>query len=158
MMQVETLINTVGSEAAAPGGAACDSAEMAELRRENADLTREIMRLNSVIANQRAGWETASPEGLGVLAERARQRRQENYDDVHDDEHSGFELSSAAVAYTLDAIERGQGGEGHESPPEIWPWERRDWKRKAVHRQLEVAASLIVAELERLGRNGLDVI
>jgi uncharacterized coiled-coil protein SlyX len=139
----------------APSAAIGHSERIAELETELADHRREIARLQTVIVNQRAGWENASPAALGVLAERARQKRMEGYDDVHDDEHSGFELSSAAAAYLIDAIERGKGGDGFVTPPSIWPWEAKDWRRKPVHRQLEVACALIIAEEERLGRNGL---
>ncbi|MDW9481149.1 hypothetical protein GOB57_21115 [Sinorhizobium meliloti] len=129
---------------------------ISELEAELADHRREIARLQTVIVNQRAGWENASPAALGVLAERARQKRMEGYDDVHDDEHSDFELSCAAAAYLFDAIERARGGEGQTTPPAIWPWEPKDWRRKPVYRQLEVACALIIAEQERLGRNGLS--
>ncbi|MBY3155461.1 hypothetical protein HFO56_24345 [Rhizobium laguerreae] len=129
---------------------------IAELEAELADHRREIARLQTVIVNQRAGWENASPAALGVLAERARQKRMEGYDDTHDDEHSDFELSCAAAAYLLDAVERARGGEGYATPPAIWPWAVKDWRRKPVYRQLEVACALIIADEERLGRNGLS--
>jgi hypothetical protein len=145
--------------AKAPAGESQASERIAELEAELADHRREIARLQTVNVNQRAGWENASLAALGVLAERARQKRMEGYDDNHDDEHSGFELSSAAAAYILDAIDRAKGGEGYATPPSIWPWSVQDWRRKPVYRQLEVACALIIAEQERLGRNGLsDVI
>jgi uncharacterized coiled-coil protein SlyX len=128
---------------------------ISELEEELADHRREIARLQTVIVNQRAGWENASPAALGVLAERARQKRMEGYDDTHDDEHSEFELSCAAAAYLIDAIERARGGEGYITPPSIFPWDKKDWRRKPVYRQIEVACALIIADQERVDRNGL---
>jgi uncharacterized coiled-coil protein SlyX len=140
-------------------GTTTSADRIAELENELADHRREIARLQTILVNQRAGWENASEAALGVLAERARQKRMEGYDDTHDDEHTDFELSSAAAAFLLDAIERAKGGEGYVTPPTIWPWEAKDWRRKPIYRQLEVAAALIIADEERLGRNGLaDVI
>lgn len=136
-----------------------DAERIAELQAELADHRREIARLQTVTVNQRAGWENASEAALGVLAERARQKRMEGYDDNHDDEHIDFELSSAAAAFLLDAIDRAKGGDGFTTPPSIWPWESKDWRRKPIYRQLEVAAALIIADQERMGRSGLaDVI
>lgn len=132
--------------------------ESAELRDENERLRREVSRLNTVIANQRAGWENASPAALAILAERARQKRMEGYTDTHDDEHVNGELGKAAACYLIDAIDRLTGGEGYPQPPEQWPWEPSDWKRKDIHRQLEISGALSMAELERLERNGLDAI
>jgi uncharacterized coiled-coil protein SlyX len=129
-----------------------------ELEIELADHRREINRLQTVIVNQRAGFENASPAALGVLAERARQKRMEGYDDGHDNEHLDFELSRAAAAYLVDAIDRARGGEGYTNPPSIWPWSVEDWKRKPVYRQLEIVCALIIADQERLNRNGLDSI
>jgi uncharacterized coiled-coil protein SlyX len=145
--------------ARSPASDSQSSERIAELETELASHRSEIARLNTVIVNQRAGWENASTAGLGVLAERARQKRLEGYDDNHDDEHSSSELSSAAAAYILDAIDRAKGGEGYATPPSMWPWSVQDWRRKPVYRQLEVAGALIIAEQERLDRNGLsDVI
>nr|WP_250807111.1 hypothetical protein [Neorhizobium tomejilense] len=129
-----------------------------ELEDELASHRREINRLQTVIVNQRAGFENASPAALGVLAERARQKRMEGYDDGHDNEHLDFELSRAAAAYLVDAIDRARGGEGYNAPPSIWPWDVVDWKRKPVYRQLEIVCALIIADQERLNRNGLDTI
>ena len=135
-----------------------DQERIAELEAELTDHRREISRLNTIIVNQRAGFENASPAALGILAERARQKRMEGYGDNHDDEHSDFELSRAAAAYLIDAIERARGGEGQVSAPTVWPWLPEDWKRKQIYRQLEIVGALVIAEQERLGRNGLDVI
>ncbi|MCZ7860721.1 hypothetical protein O9X98_04825 [Agrobacterium salinitolerans] len=152
----ELIANAVGEILANKTADTSASAErIAELETELADHRREIARLQTVIVNQRSGWENASPAALGVLAERARQKRMEGYDDNHDDEHSEFELSAAAFAYLGDAIERARGGEGQVTPPSIWPWEIDAWRRKPIHRQLEVVGALLIAEQERLGRNGL---
>lgn len=146
----------VGSSAT---DATASAERIAELENELADHRKEIARLQTILVNQRAGWENASEAALGVLAERARQKRMEGYDDIHDDEHTDFELSSAAAAFLLDAIDRAKGGDGYVTPPAIWPWEAKDWRRKPIYRQLEVAAALIIADEERLGRNGLaDII
>lgn len=118
---------------------------------------KEINRLNTVIVNQRAGWENASPQALAVLAERARQKRTEGYNESHDDEHDQFELSKAAAAYMSDAILRAGGHPGHVTPPPLFPWSADNWKRKPIMRQMEIATALFIADMERMGRNGLEV-
>lgn len=153
----ERLVEDAAREVLSSGHASAseEAEKIAELERELGDHRREIARLQTIIVNQRAGIENASPAALGVLAERARQKRMEGYEDVDDDEHSDFELSRAAAAYLMDAIDRARGGEGYTTAPSIWPWAPEDWKRKQIYRQLEIVCALIIADQERLGRNGL---
>jgi hypothetical protein len=90
---------------------------------------------------------------MDTLGERARQRRMEGYDDEHDDAHEDFSLSSAAIAYIMDARLRGTTGHGFtETPPTHWPWDINDWKPKGVRHALVVAGALIIAEIERIDR------
>lgn len=143
-------------------GGAADEKALKELTEKVEDLSaeldtyrKEIGRLNAIIVNQRMGYENATPLALGVLAERARQRQSEGYDDSHDDEHDQFELSKAGFAYLQDAFMRAAGGEGFEQPPASWPWDADDWRRKTILREVEIGCALIVAEGERLARAGL---
>jgi len=155
---VQAAAREVLAKTAPPDDNAATAERIAELEAEIADHRKEISRLQTVIVNQRAGYENASAAALGMLAERARQKRNEGYGEGHDDEHQDFELSRAAAAYLIDAIERARGGEGHVKPPSIWPWEADQWKRKPIYRQIEVVGALILADAERLGRHGLDTI
>jgi hypothetical protein len=127
-----------------------DSEEVAMLR-------GEIGRLKQEINTHREGVLGATKAGLDSLGERARQRRMEGYDDAHDDKHDDFALTSAAVAYLMDARLRGTTGHGFtETPPPDWPWETTDWKTKQVRQSLVVAAALVIAEIERLDRAGVN--
>lgn len=127
-----------------------DSEEIAMLRGEIGRLKREIN-------THREGVLGATKAGLDALGERARQRRMEGYDDAHDDRHEDFALSSAAIAYLMDARLRGTTGHGFtESPPPDWPWEITDWKTKNIRQALVVAAALVIAEIERLDRAGVN--
>ena len=71
----------------------------------------------------------------------------------HDDEHDGGELVKAAICYALGDTEiRSPAGE---MSVEINPFGidfYRSMKAKPKIRQLEIAAALIVAEIERLER------
>lgn len=127
-----------------------DSEEIAMLR-------GEIGRLSELLNAHTEGVAGATQGGMDVLGERARQRRMEGYDDAHDDAHDDFTLSSAAIAYTMDARLRGTTGHGFtDTPPPDWPWDYSDWKQKSVRQALVVAAALIIAEIERLDRASIS--
>lgn len=88
-----------------------------------------------------------------IAAERQRQIIAEGWSFEHDDQHSEFELSRAAVAYARHAANN------HAFPhyvivaaPDAWPWEYAWWKPKDPRRDLVRAAALIVADIERLDR------
>lgn len=115
----------------------------------------EIGRLNTEIVRHKDGVKNATRAGLDVLGERARQRRLEGYDDDHDDGLTDFSLSAAAIAYAMDARLRATTGQGFDrQPPMEWPWSPGDWKPKKVRHSLVVAAALLIAEIERMDRNG----
>lgn len=148
--------NGADEDGGGPGEMSSGLAELAEKDGEIAALRAEINRLNTVVVNMRAGYGNASPAALGFLAERARQRRAEGFSDADDDEHVNGEMLKAAICYLLDADARHDGGEGFPSAPELWPFPSEDWKRKPLHRQIEIAGALLIAEAERRDRNGLD--
>lgn len=123
-----------------------DSEEVAMLR-------GEIGRLSSLLNTHMEGVAGASTAGMDTLGERTRQRRMEGYDDAHDDRHDDFSLSSAAIAYVMDARLRGTTGHGFtETPPADWPWDINEWKPKTIRQALVVAGALIIAEIERIDR------
>ena len=127
--------------------------EIADLKLEAGLLRQEIGNLNTRLIRQRDGIENASLAALDVLGERARQRRVEGYTDEHDDELDDFSLSAAAMAYISDARLRGTTGRGFESEPPIdWPYGHDGWRPKQIRRSLEVAASLLIAEMEKIDR------
>jgi hypothetical protein len=133
--------------------------QIAELKEELSMCRTEIARLNTQIVLHRQGYQNASNAALDVLGERVRQRSAEGegYDDVHDDEHDGFELTYAAIAYLVDAIQRARGETPGKNPPSEWPWNPAEFKRKKIKTQFKVAATLVIAEMERMDRAGLDI-
>ena len=87
-----------------------------------------------------------------VYAERVRQVQDKGYSPRHDNEHDNQELTDAAIAYAF-------GGLKLKTSDPTQPLEITcDWltdeqiRRKPRIRQLEIAAALIVAEIERLER------
>jgi hypothetical protein len=91
-----------------------------------------------------------------VLSERRRQVTAEGWTPEHDDKHSNFELTLAAVCYALCAARPqvewlwGNGG-----TPQWWPWAKGWWKPRGARRELVRAGALIVAEIERMDRRSL---
>ena len=82
-----------------------------------------------------------------IKAERIRQVTTKGYTREHDDQHRDGELAAAAACYAKP----------HRSETSVsgsWPFAATDWKPKPNDRvrELVVAASLIVAEVERLER------
>ena len=135
-----------------PGGSSDDDGDSEEV----AMLRGEIGRLKSQLHTHMEGVTGATQAGLDALGERARQRRMEGYDDAHDDKHHDFSLTSGAIAYLMDARQRGTTGHGFsDAAPSEWPWDRSDWKPKNLRQSLVVAVALGIAEIERLDRAGI---
>lgn len=99
-----------------------------------------------------------------IAAERLRHFNVFGWNADHDDEHGKGELSAAAANYVvasrLAMALGGSGYDGDTSPPLdgfgaalAWPWAATWWKPGQVRRMLVKAASLIVAEIERLDRS-----
>jgi hypothetical protein len=98
-----------------------------------------------------AAMERQALAATDVLAERARQVGAEGWKPEHDDTHELGELAHAAACYAANNpyIKWLSGGN-------VWPygWE---WKPKGGDRKrLVKAGALILAEIERLDRAGLD--
>jgi hypothetical protein len=150
------LVRSSVKEAISESGGICMSDRdnsATEDSEEVAMLRGEIGRLSSLLNTHMEGVSGASKGGMDTLGERARQRRMEGYDDAHDDAHDDFSLSSAAIAYVMDARLRGTTGHGFtETPPSDWPWDVNDWKPKTIRQALVVAAALIIAEIDHLDR------
>lgn len=94
----------------------------------------------------------------------------EGWSNDHDDRHTACELSAAAGVYALAASRLGRELRGdhpatamgvHTIPANLspfWPWAGGWWKPEGgVRRMLVKAAALILAEIERLDRNGSSV-
>lgn len=84
----------------------------------------------------------------GVLAERMRQMDEEGWTPEHDDTHTHGEMARAAGVYAL--IGSGFYTEGDMKA--FWPWNEAWFKPKDRRRNLERAAALLIAELERMDR------
>jgi hypothetical protein len=86
-----------------------------------------------------------------VMEERLRQVDKEDWSHEHDDKHTDFELTRAAVAYALASTATPEQPTA-EDMGEVWPWDPRWWKPSSPRRNLVKAAALIIAEIERLDR------
>lgn len=105
---------------------------------------------------------TSSRAEHDVLAERERQVGAEGWTTRHDDEHDGGDLATAGACYALNAACVLHPFNG--TPLEItaerlvggiaWPWELESWKPKDPRRDLVRAAALLIAEIERIDRQG----
>jgi hypothetical protein len=97
-----------------------------------------------------------TPGVLAALSERRRQVVEEGFDPLFDVGHDAGELAAASASYSLAAADKlhpfsqGDGGYVHGSPPVMWPWDHAWWKPSTPQRDLEKAAALALAELERL--------
>lgn len=96
-----------------------------------------------------------SKAALDVTAERRRQIELEGYGNRHDDAHTDFEITKAAVAYAQRAAMSDDVRafkEKRDHVPGLWPWARAWWKPKNRRADLVRAAALLIAEIERLDR------
>jgi hypothetical protein len=107
--------------------------------------------------------ERTSKAILDVVAERRRQTEVEGFSPDHDDKHDRGQLVRAAVNYAAAASVSIYLGRSHDftEPPPFrehgqavrWPWGDRWWKPGKARRMLVKAASLIIAEIERIDRS-----
>lgn len=107
--------------------------------------------LERIYAMQRA-VDALSPltdAAVDVLAERRRQVSVEGWTVEHDDTHADGEMARAAAAYALNAGRLSDNATKH---VDWWPWSLEFWKPRDRRRDLVKAASLILAEIERLDR------
>lgn len=97
----------------------------------------------------------AFPGVARISDERIRQKVEEGFTDLHDDQHKKAELADAAGCYCAVAalvVQIPSASEWAErSPPSTaWPFEPSWWKPSADPvRNLEIAGALIAAEIER---------
>lgn len=96
-----------------------------------------------------------------VIAERAAHESREGYDANHDNEHVDRELARAAECYLdqyvtqswlLGSYKDGLLRYQDKPSPDMWPWSEVHWKPKGPRSDLVRAASLLIAEIERLDR------
>ena len=93
---------------------------------------------------------------IDVLKERVRHIDEEGFTPDHDDEHDDRHLIDAALCYVQRHCDaRMFHRPPHMDAPARWPWELESWKPKSARRDLVRAASLIIAEIERLDRAAL---
>lgn len=101
-----------------------------------------------------------------IAAERGRQIDTEGWDAAHDDQHYKGEIARAAAVYAWAGSMQDWArhpkkdtfaewwGLNHSPLRQLWPWEWHWFKPKDRRRDLIRAGALIVAEIERLDRNG----
>lgn len=154
---VSVMAATLEQKPAAAPGALND--EIEDLKDRLKEAEDEAIRLNQKLLAHMLATRNATQGGLDVLAERAF-HNEKGFTTDHDDAHSNYEMISAAIAHLSDARLRTQGINGYTTtPPPEWPLDDKSWKSKAtVAESLIVAASFIVAEIDRLYRGGLDKI
>jgi hypothetical protein len=95
---------------------------------------------------------------MKIFAERERQVIEKGFTPTHDDEHTGGELVSAAMAY-LDVVHySNEYGPLKTSEyrdkhvPYEWPFAKKRWNPSDPIRDLIRAGALIAAEIDRLLR------
>ncbi len=109
-------------------------AQVNTLNRKSKDDVQYVAFLVSEYGPGYGAWRT--------LIERQRQIRDEGYTAEHDAEHANGELVQAAIAYACI----------HTPDPEVaavWPWEMESFKLATPERDLERAAALLTAEIDR---------
>lgn len=93
-----------------------------------------------------------------IAAERARQVKDEGWDESHDSEHENGEMALAAACYAIvDSEAIAQHGFLDDLWGMLWPptsWSIRWWKPKDPLRNLVRAGALIAAEIDRRLRAG----
>lgn len=101
-------------------------------------------------------YEISSKAALDVLGERTRQIEAEGWTPEHDDEHTDAAMAYAAAGYAIEAADELYGVETPTVDPVYSPIFPEGWefKRSAPRRMLVKAAALLLAEIERLDRNG----
>lgn len=92
-----------------------------------------------------------SPDAVAFLEEAAVERRahvtREGYTPEHDDGHRRGELAMAAACYAADHCQLNEP-----LRQRLWPWDQEEFRPKDARRNLVRAASLLIAEAERLAR------
>ena len=125
------------------------AADLAQLVNQRDELQAELDRLKAGL----------SPAVLSIIAERCRQVQMLGWTPAHDDEHDAGELAGAASAYAAhasDALHPFSQGDAFRdgTVPDGWCWGTEWWKPGKPMRNLEKAGALIVAEMERMVRQG----
>lgn len=106
-----------------------------------------------------------------IAAERSRQEHEEGWSSAHDDAYERAELPRAAAGFLIGFAIHSPWGMLGEDPlvskflrvsgyplsglpraEKLWPWDTKWFKAKSIRRALIKAASLIVAEIERIDR------
>ncbi len=85
-----------------------------------------------------------------VLAERMRQITAEGWTPSHDDSHGAHVLLLAATCYAMNACNKSLYG--NNGVPFLWPFGTRWWKPSTPRRDMQKAAALLVAAMERHDR------
>ena len=86
-----------------------------------------------------------------AVAERIRQKSVEGWTPEHDAQHAKGELAIASACYALNKMPT-FADHWWDEIREWWPW-HPDWDKREKHdreRSLEIAAALIMAELDRI--------
>lgn len=114
------------------------------------------------------GVDALTPAARDVLAERKRQIEAEGWKPESDDVYDTGEMALAAACYAAHsascaAIKAPHTARGvfvrtrsaQDFVGEMWPWSADWWKPSGHRRNLEKAAALILAEIERIDRAAL---
>ncbi|MBJ9695719.1 hypothetical protein [Burkholderia cenocepacia] len=114
----------------------------------------EGLRFQIVLADEvkrlRAARSETNSAVHDVFAERRRQIEAEGWTPEHDDHHADGSMALAAACYAVADNENYPLAE----LPDLWPWDPDWWKPSTERRNLVKAGALILAEIERLDRNG----
>jgi len=87
-----------------------------------------------------------------VIAERKRQINVKGYEKNHDQQHTDFSLTKAAICYA-EIVHHNKDkytADDFSLPDLEWPWAAEHLKPKTPRQDLVRAAALLIAEIERL--------
>ena len=96
-----------------------------------------------------------TPGALDVAIERSRQITEKGYDQTHDDAHKDGQLTDAAKCYIAVAVAQQREKENRGinlSELAGWPFEEPLKQKPTPRENLKIAAALLIAEYDRLGR------
>lgn len=93
---------------------------------------------------------------IDAIMERLSQIHEKGFDELHDDNDLPGDLAMAGIVYALLSVSELNGNTSlAELAPQLWPW-KNYYKPKTLRENLIRSIALLVAEVERVDRNGTN--
>jgi len=124
--------------------------EAEEAHAQTAEVSARFAAVERELAAYKEFAPAWSPAVSAILYERIRQITVEGFNADHDAKHREGELAKVAGYYALACAWPHERDIGRGTVPSYFPWDRSWWKPKSKMRNLERAAALIIAELDRM--------